>query len=121
MILYATRVGEGARKGGLADASISDKYIVNAQVSETAQSFEESFGHAARRGGVFSLKCKVRLATAIHKCGQAIKGAWWMPRRAKAMKDVAGCDMPRGAAKQALIRGFPNGETHPKSCSGNCR
>ena len=27
------------------------------------------------------------------------------------MKDVVGCDKPRGAAKQALIRGFPNGET----------
>lgn len=27
------------------------------------------------------------------------------------MKDVAGCDKPRGAPKQALIRGFPNGET----------
>jgi len=27
------------------------------------------------------------------------------------MKDVAGCDKPRGAAKQASIRGFPNGET----------
>ena len=25
------------------------------------------------------------------------------------MKDVASCDKPRGAAKQALIRGFPNG------------
>ena len=29
------------------------------------------------------------------------------------MKDVAGCDKPRGAAKQALIRGFPNGATQP--------
>jgi hypothetical protein len=27
------------------------------------------------------------------------------------MKDVAGCEKPRGAAKQALIRGCPNGET----------
>jgi hypothetical protein len=27
------------------------------------------------------------------------------------MKDVAGCDKPREAAKQALIRGFPNGKT----------
>ena len=25
------------------------------------------------------------------------------------MKDVASCDKPRGAAKQALIRGFLNG------------
>ena len=28
------------------------------------------------------------------------------------MKDVVACDKPRGAGKQALIRGFPNGETH---------
>ncbi len=34
-----------------------------------------------------------------------------MPGDQVAMKDVAGCDKPRGAAKQALIRGFPNGET----------
>ena len=34
-----------------------------------------------------------------------------MPRRSTAMKDVEGCDKPRGAAKRALIRGFPNGET----------
>ena len=29
------------------------------------------------------------------------------------MKDVAACEKPRGAGKQALIRGYPNGETHP--------
>ena len=27
------------------------------------------------------------------------------------MKDVAGCDKPRGGVKHPLIRGFPNGET----------
>lgn len=31
----------------------------------------------------------------------------------KATKDVAGCEKPRGTAKQVLIRGFPNGVTHP--------
>jgi hypothetical protein len=36
-----------------------------------------------------------------------------MPRRRKAMKDVASCDKLRGVAKQTLIRRFPNGETHP--------
>ena len=36
-----------------------------------------------------------------------------MPRLEKAMKDVVACDKPRGAGKQALIRGFPNGETRP--------
>lgn len=30
------------------------------------------------------------------------------------MKDVVGCDKPRGAAKQALNRGFPNGATQPE-------
>jgi hypothetical protein len=35
-----------------------------------------------------------------------------MPWQLEAMKDVVVCDKPRGAGKQALIRGFPNGETH---------
>jgi hypothetical protein len=43
---------------------------------------------------------------------QDIKGKWWMPWRRKAMKDVDSCDKLRGAAKQALIRGFLNGGTH---------
>ena len=34
-----------------------------------------------------------------------------MPWRQEAMKDVVSCDKLRGAAKQALIRGFLNGET----------
>ena len=45
--------------------------------------------------------------------GQANKRIWWMPWRQQAMKDVVACDKPRGAGKQALIRGFPNGATHP--------
>ena len=47
------------------------------------------------------------------KWGQANKCTWWMPWRLQAMKDVVACDKPRGAGKQALIRGFPNGETQP--------
>ena len=35
-----------------------------------------------------------------------------MPWQKKAMKDVASCDKPRGAANRHYIRGFPNGETH---------
>jgi hypothetical protein len=31
------------------------------------------------------------------------------------MKDVVACEKPRGAGKQALIRGYPNGETHLSS------
>jgi len=37
----------------------------------------------------------------------------WMPWQLEAMKDVVVCDKPRGADKQALIRGFPNGATRP--------
>ena len=36
-----------------------------------------------------------------------------MPWQSEAMKDVVTCDKPRLACKLALIRGFPNGETHP--------
>ncbi len=35
-----------------------------------------------------------------------------MPREKWPKKDVVACDKPRGAGKQALIRGCPNGETH---------
>ncbi len=44
--------------------------------------------------------------------GQVTKRRRWMPRRSEAMKDVVACEKPRGAGKQALIRGYPNGETH---------
>ena len=44
--------------------------------------------------------------------GQVNKRIWWMPWRQQAMKDVVICDKPRRADKQALTRGFPNGETH---------
>ena len=33
-------------------------------------------------------------------CGQATKGVRWMPWRKQAMKDVASCDKPRGAASR---------------------
>ena len=36
-----------------------------------------------------------------------------MPWQPEAMKDAVGSEIPRGAVKQALIRGCPNGETHP--------
>ena len=44
---------------------------------------------------------------------QATKGARWMTWRQEAMKDVGACDKPREAGNQAVILGFPNGETHP--------
>ena len=34
-----------------------------------------------------------------------------MPWQKEPMKDVVGCDKPRGGVKHPLIRGFPNGET----------
>jgi len=39
-----------------------------------------------------------------------------MPWHQEPMKDVGGCDKPRGAANQALIRGCPNGATRQESC-----
>jgi len=39
-----------------------------------------------------------------------------MPRHQEPMKDVGGCDKPRGAVNRAEIRGFPNGETQHESC-----
>ena len=49
----------------------------------------------------------LRLYDQVKKCIR------WMSWRRMAKKDVVACDKPRGAGKQALIRGFPNGETHP--------
>ena len=61
-----------------------------------------------RQGGLAEGRRTVRVSD---ECGQATKGAWWMSRRDEAMKDVVGCDKPRGAAKRALILGSPNRET----------
>ena len=36
-----------------------------------------------------------------------------MSWRREAMKDVVVCDKPRGTVKRVMIRGSPNGETHP--------
>jgi hypothetical protein len=47
---------------------------------------------------------------------QATKSQRWMPWRQMPMKDVDGCEKPRGAAYQASIRGSPNGETRQGSC-----
>jgi hypothetical protein len=55
-----------------------------------------------------------RASTSIFMILQATKSQRWMPWRLKPMKDVGGCEKPRGAADQASIRGYPNGETpHP--------
>src|SRR5438270_10766267 len=53
-----------------------------------------------------------RLSVLSKFCGQATKGARWMPWQKQAMKDVASCDKLRGAAHRRYIRRSPNGETH---------
>ena len=40
-----------------------------------------------------------------------------MPWHQEPMKDVVGCDKPRGAVNRAEIRGSPNGETQPRVMS----
>ena len=40
-----------------------------------------------------------------------------MPWCVELMKDVVGCDKPRGVVDQAVIRGCPNGETWLGLCS----
>ena len=52
----------------------------------------------------------LRIAVAV-VCGQVFKGTRWMPWYQEPMKDAGACDNPRGAGSQAVIRGFPNGET----------
>src|SRR5687767_3492500 len=51
--------------------------------------------------------------TVIDKCGQALKGVWWMSWHREATKDVVACDKLREAGKRALIRRFLNEETQP--------
>lgn len=36
-----------------------------------------------------------------------------MPWQQEATKGVAACDKPRGDGEQSVIRGCPNGKTHP--------
>ena len=43
-----------------------------------------------------------------------------MPWEKMPKKDVVACDKPRGAGKQALIRGCPNGETLPTQVGEPC-
>jgi len=50
----------------------------------------------------------------IDKCGQALKGAWWMSWHREARKDAGACEKLRGAGNQALIRRCPNGETRSR-------
>ena len=49
--------------------------------------------------------------TVIGKCGQVLKGVWWMSWHREATKDVEACDKLRGAGNQVSIRRFLNAET----------
>ena len=46
--------------------------------------------------------------------GVLCKGVRWMPGYQEPMKDVGGCDKPRGVVNRAVIRGCPNGGTRPQ-------
>jgi hypothetical protein len=72
-------------------------------------------GRRVVRTGVGNLENYIASAS-IFAGRQVTKGTRWMPRRQEPMKDVGGCDKPREAANQALIRGCPNGETRHGSC-----
>ncbi len=62
------------------------------------------------------LRTAERARASRTKNSQATKSQRWMPWRQMPMKDVGGCEKPRGAVYQALIRGYPNGETRLGSC-----
>lgn len=47
----------------------------------------------------------------LREVNKLVKSIRWMPWNFGPMKDVVACEKPRGAGKQALIRGYPNGET----------
>ena len=96
--------------------------VCSLAVARAAAAFFKKLGKSNRRMNT----CVVFVTCTLHSLlnvtqvkflrlyGQANKRMWWMPRRQKAMKDVVACEKPRGAGKQALIRGCPNGETRPQ-------
>ena len=75
--------------------------VLNGEIVEVVMVFNHDFWCSTKVPG----EC-------LRLYGQATKRIWWMPWRQQAMKDVVACDKPRGAGKQALIRGFLNGATH---------
>ena len=94
---------------------------VNESVPDAAAPAAGRHGHRSLKvNHLRLLEIRCVLATAFHKCGQATKGVWWMPRCAEAMKDAAGCDKPRRAVKQALTLGSPNGATRHDCASRSC-
>ncbi len=69
--------------------------LVYGNVNLVARAMSRTGEHgicAARPGAIRGVSSKFY--------GQATKGAWWMPWQKQAMKDVASCDKPRGAASR---------------------
>ncbi len=56
------------------------------------------FDNRIRRFSSVARRCSPRVGR--YGCGQATKGERWMPWRREAMKGVASCDKPRGAASR---------------------
>jgi hypothetical protein len=56
------------------------------------------FDNRIRRFSSVARRCSPRVGR--YRCGQATKGERWMPWRREAMKGVASCDKPRGAASR---------------------
>jgi hypothetical protein len=95
------------------------KHLVLKRLSAVArvQSGNVVSAHAPASIDFKMFRCLVNAAADLDILGlygQANKRTWWMPWRQQAMKDVVARDKLRGAGKQALIRRFPNGETHPQ-------
>jgi hypothetical protein len=75
---------------GDCDAILVRKFVRESELWKGELSAQKNFREPSKRGGDVPGKFY----------GQATKGVWWMPWRQKAMKDVASCDKPRGAASR---------------------
>ena len=73
--------------------------------------FRHALPAVSRVVSIEAPKAQMTQVTVIDKCGQALKGVWWMSWHREAKKDVVACDKLREAGKQALIRRCPNRET----------
>jgi hypothetical protein len=72
--------------------------------------------HLSLENCIASTSIRETKSCVIQRISQATKSQRWMPWRQMPMKDVGGCEKPWGAVYQALIHGYPNGETRLGSC-----
>ena len=113
LTVHALYVGMLLIPAPYSSSDLAPRFFVMARrASSTRGSAHECVTERAQMLNAASAK-KIKRGDRLRLYGQAIKRIRWMPWRQQAMKDVVACDKPRGAGKQALIRGFPNGETHP--------